>query len=166
VRIHGNKGLMENVRGPGANRLRVRREKFDKKPGEPLERLYTPDFPEHHEEAMKAGHGGGDFFTTYHFANAIRTGKPPYLDVYRGVVMSIVGILAYRSALDDSNSVVVPDFRKKSVRSRYRNDHWTPDPERRKKGYPWPSMRGNIKPRPAALVSARKDWRQIGYMGK
>jgi len=166
VRIHGNRGLMENVRGPGANRLRVRREKFDKKPGEPVERLYTPDFPEHHEEAMKAGHGGGDFFTTYHFAKAIRTGKPPYLDVYRGVAMSIVGILAYRSALDDSNSVVVPDFRKKSVRARYRNDHWTPDPERRKRGDPWASVTGHIKPSPAALANARKDWRQIGYMGK
>ena len=33
----------------------------------------------------------------YHFANAIRSGKPPYPDVYRGVAMSIIGPLAYRS---------------------------------------------------------------------
>ena len=36
----------------------------------------------------KAGHGGGDFWTSFHFANAIRTGEQPYLDVYRGVTMS------------------------------------------------------------------------------
>jgi len=37
----------------------------------------------------------------YH-SDAIRMGRHPYLDVYRGVAMSIVGILAWRSALNDS----------------------------------------------------------------
>ena len=44
----------------------------------------------------------GDFFTSFHFAEAIRTGQQPFLDVHRGVCMSIVGILAWRSALQDS----------------------------------------------------------------
>ena len=30
------------------------------------------------KEAEKAGHGGGDFFTDYHFAQAIRKNKQPY----------------------------------------------------------------------------------------
>ena len=157
---------MENLRGPASSMLRVRREPFEKKRGEPVERAYSPDFPEYHDKAMKAGHGGGDFFMNYHFAQAIRTGKPPYLDVYRGVAMSIVGILAYRSALNDSNTAAVPDFRKKSARAKYRNDHWNPDPVRRKKGYPWPSILGNIKPSAKALAYARKVWREMAYTGE
>ena len=51
-------------------------------------------------------------------AEAIRTGVQPWLNVYRGVAMSIVGIQAYRSALDRSNTVEVPDFRKKSLYGR------------------------------------------------
>ena len=112
---------------------------------------------------MRAGHGGGDFFMNYHFAEAIRTGQQPYLDVYRGVAMSIVGILAYRSALNDSNTLEVPDFRKEPVRDEYRDDHWNPDPARRKEGYPWPSILGDIQPTEEGLAYARKIWRSIGY---
>jgi len=165
VRIHGSKGLMENLRHGNRNMLRVRREPFEKDPGEPEELVYLPDFPEHHVEAMSTGHGGGDFFMNYHFANAVRTGRPPYLDVYRGVAMSIVGILAYRSALNNSNTVEVPDFRKKSVRAKYRNDRWTPDPARRRKGPPWPSIEGDRRPTKKALAYARRIWKEIGYEG-
>ena len=165
VRVHGNRGLMENLRGLSNQMLRIRREEFEKKRGEPVERIYSPEFPKKHAQALKAGHGGGDFFTSHYFVEAIRSGKPPFLDVYRGVAMSIVGILAYRSALDDSNSVVIPDLRKKSVRGRYRHDHWSADPTRRKKGNPWPSILGNVKPTTAGLAMARKTWRKMGYDG-
>ena len=127
--------------------------------------IYSPEFRKKHAQALKAGQGGGDFFTSHYFVEAIRSGKPPFLDVYRGVAMSIVGILAYRSALDDSNSVVIPDLRKKSVRGRYRHDHWSADPTRRKKGNPWPSILGNVKPTTAGLAMARKTWRKMGYDG-
>jgi hypothetical protein len=79
----------------------------------------VPDWPEHGELANKAGHGGGDFWTNLHFANAIRSGKPPFLDVYRGVAMSSVGILAWKSALEDGAPFEVPDFRKESSRNRF-----------------------------------------------
>ena len=85
VRIHGNKGVMENTRHGDKQRLRVWREPWEKRKGEPVETVYKPDFPNHHQEATRAGHGGGDFFTSHHFAEAIRTGEPPYLDVYRGI---------------------------------------------------------------------------------
>ena len=165
VRIHCGRGLMENLRCGNTNMVRVRREPFDKKSGEPVERIYLPDFPVHHARAARAGHGGGDFFMNYHFAEAIRKNEPPYLDVYRGVAMSIVGILAYRSALNDSNTIDVPDFRKKAVRKQYANDHWSPDPTRREKGDPRSSVRGDVQPSPAALEHARKDWRAAGYTG-
>ncbi|KKL08662.1 hypothetical protein LCGC14_2573610, partial [marine sediment metagenome] len=56
-------------------------------------------------EALTAGHGGGDFWTNLTFANAIRSGKQPFLDVYRGVAMSSVGILAWKSALADGEPI-------------------------------------------------------------
>ena len=130
------------------------------------ERVYLPDFPEHAEEAAQAGHGGGDFFMCYHFSQAIRTGEPPYLDVYRGVAMSIVGILAYRSALDDGNTVVVPDVRDPEVRARIADDDWNPDPSRRREGYPLPSVLGDIKPPAEGLAAAREVWREMGYEGE
>ena len=163
VRIHGNKGLMENLRAGDKGLLRVRREPFDKRKGEPVETLYSPDFPVHGEKARQAGHGGGDFFMDYHFAEAIRKGEPPYLDVYRGIDMSIVGILAYRSALKDSAPMDVPDFRKESVRKKFEGDDWTAAPEHRKKGQPWPSVLGNLKPSERALAHARKVWKARGY---
>ena len=166
VRIHGNRGLMENARTGDHSMLRVRQEPFDSPSGEAEERVYLPDFPEHAEEAAQAGHGGGDFFMCYHFSQAIRTGEPPYLDVYRGVAMSIVGILAYRSALDDGNTVVVPDVRDPEVRARIADDDWNPDPSRRREGYPLPSVLGDIKPPAEGLAAAREVWREMGYEGE
>jgi len=99
VRIHGNRGLMENCRHGDKSCLRVWREPWEKNPGEPVETVYKPDFPLHHDLATKAGHGGGDFFTTFHFAEAIRAGRQPYLDVYRGLAMTLCGIQGWRSAL-------------------------------------------------------------------
>jgi hypothetical protein len=166
VRIHGSKGLMENLRTGDRNMLQVVREQYHEKRSDPQEMIYLPDFPEHHEEAMKAGHCGGDFFMNYHFANAIRTGKQPYFDVYRGVTMACVGILAYRSALNDSNTEVVPDFHNKVERAKYKNDCWTPDPARRGKEGPWSSIKGEITPSKKALAYAKKIWRKEGYTGE
>jgi predicted dehydrogenase len=166
VRIHGSRGLMENLRHGATSMLRVRREPFDKAPGEPIEKTYLPDFPQHHADAVRAGHGGGDFFMNYHFAAAIRTGKPPYFDVYRGVAASVVGPLAYRSALQDSNTVVIPDFHRKSVRDKYRRDDWNPNPLTHRRSDPWPSVLGNVRPTKQGLAYARKVWRNAGYTGQ
>jgi len=166
VRIHCSKGLMENLRHGSRGMVRVRKEPFDKSDNEPEEQIYEPKLPEEHIRAIKAGHGGGDYFVTYHFAEAIRKGEQPYLDVYRGVSMSIVGIQGYRSALQDGAPVEIPDFRKVEERDKYRNDDWNPDPTRRKEGYPFPSITGEVKPTEEGLVYARKIWNDMGYEGK
>jgi predicted dehydrogenase len=163
VRIHGNAGLMENLRHGATGMLRVRREPFDKRPGEAVETMYTPEFPEHAAEAAKAGHGGGDFFMNYHFAKAIRTGRPPYLDVYRGVTMAAVAIQGWRSALGDSNTFEVPDLREKGVRERYRKDDWRPGPGR---GDAPCSVLGEVRISAKGLAQARRDWRNAGYSGR
>lgn len=166
VRIHGNRGLMENLRFADTQMLRVRKEPFEKKREEPVEKVYTPEFPLYAKDAPKYGHGGGDFFMNFSFAEAIRSGRQPYLDVYRGVAMSIVGILAYKSALDDSNTFEVPDFRKRKDRKKHIRDEWNPDPARRKNGYPPSSILGEIKPSGDGLRFARKIWKDMGYDGR
>ena len=167
VRIHGTKGLMENLRqGPHGNQqqLRLKKQAFDVEDGQALEKEYLPDFPAFAEEAQKAGHGGGDFFTNFHFARAIRGEEEPFWNVYRGVACSIVGILAYRSALAGSNPVEVPDFRKKETRDAYREDHWNPDPARRSAADPWPSVLGDVQPSGDGLAFAREVWAARGFV--
>ncbi|MGC9317224.1 MAG: Gfo/Idh/MocA family protein [Armatimonadota bacterium] len=163
VRVHGSRGAMENLRWGDRSMLRVRREQYHEERRHPEEVIYRPDFPEFHEEAMRAGHGGGDFFMNYHFAEAIRRNEPPFLDVYRGVTMSIIGPLAYRSALSDSNTIDVPDFRREEDRVVYEGDDWRPDP---REGDPWPSIEGRKEPTEEQVAFCREVWRQRGYVGE
>jgi len=167
-RLHGTRGAMELARGPGyfgPGMVRVWHEEWNRPAGAPLERTYIPDWPEHGDLARRAGHGGGDFWTNFHFANAIRSGRRPYLDVYRGVTMSSVGILAWKSALQDGAPFEVPDFRREASRRAYENDHWSPWPEHAGPGQPPPSILGVRKPDRKALAHARRIWRQMGYRG-
>ena len=164
VRIHGNKGLMETCRHGDQQRLRILREPWEKKQGEPTETVYKPDFPTHHAEATSTGHGGGDFFTNHHFAEAIRTGEQPYLNVYRGIDMTLCGIQGWRSALADGAPMAIPDFRKESVRKKYAKDHWTPDPAKRGPGQPESSLLGRIKPPKKAIDFSKKIWAAQGYV--
>lgn len=167
-RIHGTRGAMEITRGPGyfgPGQVRVWHDEWDLKPGEVVERTYVPDWPEHADLARRAGHGGGDFWTNFQFANAIRTGIPPFLDVYRGVAMSSVGILAWRSALDEGAPQVVPDFRKEASRRSFEKDHWSPFPEHAGPGQPPPSVLGFVEPSRKATAVARRMWKDSGYHG-
>ena len=116
--------------------------------------------------AARAGHGGGDFFTSYHFAEAICTGEPPYLDVYRGIDMSIAGIQAWRFGAErfstNGNTRLPPRV---SAPKKYAKDDWSPDPERKKKGQPPSSILGAIEPDAAAKKLASKVWADQGYLG-
>lgn len=165
-RVHGTHGAMEITRGPGyygPGQVRVWHDEWDCPPDVPRERTYLPDWPEHGELARKAGHGGGDFWTSFHFANAIRGGEQPYLNVYRGVTMSSVGILAWKSALEEGRPFAVPDFRDEAARKTVENDHWSPWPEDAGPGQPPTSILGEITPAPNALAHARKVWAGLGY---
>tara|TARA_Y100000588_G_C14248998_1_gene922698 strand:+ start:1546 stop:2793 length:1248 start_codon:yes stop_codon:yes gene_type:complete len=163
VRIHGSRGQIENMRHGDRDIVRLTREQYHEELTKPEEQIYKSEFPHHAEAAGKAGHGGGDFFMNYHFAESIRKNEPPYLDVYRGVVMSIVGPIAYRSALDNSSTLNIPDFRIESTRHAYEIDDWSPDPDRSGKGQPWPSIEGKKDINPNALKYAKGNWKEIGY---
>lgn len=163
-RLHGSRGLMESVRGD-QSRLRIVHDGFDRKPGEVSEMIYRPEFPFHADLAQKAGHGGGDFFTNFMFAEAIRTGKPPLLDVYRALDMTLAGIQGWRSALDRGNAKEIPNLRKKPLRDLYRNDIWSPFPTDRGPGDAPPSIAGVRKISARDRAAAQAIWRKQGYLG-
>ncbi|HCE43289.1 MAG TPA: hypothetical protein DET40_07055 [Lentisphaeria bacterium] len=76
------------------------------------------------ELAATTGHGGGDFWTLYYFAREIFTGEKGPFDIYGASDVTIPGIQALRSSLEDGKPMEVPDFRKKADRDRYRSDDW------------------------------------------
>ncbi len=158
--VFGHRGIMETA-NDGSGRLLLRQEAWNTPDRTPCARAYVPEFPPGFAElARKTGHGGADFFVDYYFADAVRRGVPPFFDVYRGIEMSLVGILAYRSALAGGAPVEVPDFRQDSARRRYEADDWTPDPEKHKPGQPWPSMAGDLQPSETARRYAELVWQE------
>jgi hypothetical protein len=162
-RVHGEHGAMESARGPGyfgPQQVRVWHEEWDRPAGVPTERSYVPDWPEHADLALKAGHGGGDFWTNFAFAQSIRTGEPPFLDVYRGVAMSSVGILAWRSALADGVPLELPDLRDEAARKAWEDDRRSPFPPNNGDEALPPSLLGAPEPAPDAVAKARQLWPQ------
>lgn len=128
--IYGKKGMVESDRwNEGISRVYVYRE------GDSLtenEVSYRPK-PRVDTELSKmiSTHGGGDFYTMHYFIEKI-LGRPDgeeCIDVYQALDMGLPGILAYRSICNGNVPVEVPDFRDKSVREKYRNDHWCTNPE-------------------------------------
>lgn len=90
---------------------------------------YTPTWETNGELAEKAGHGGGDFWTVYHFLRYIRDGVEPFFDVYRACAMSAVAIYGWRSCLENGRVYPIPDFRDKAARDAIRDDTLTPFPD-------------------------------------
>lgn len=85
--------------------------------------------PSNKELAEKAGHGGGDFWVVYYFIEALKNGTTPYFDVYKSVAMSAVGILGWRSCLENGKEYVIPDFKNEEERALYENDDLSPFPD-------------------------------------
>lgn len=67
------------------------------------------------EEDAKSGHGGADSRTVATFLEAIRTGEPPEMDVYRAAETAAPAILAAESARHGGIMVTVPDFRTNNI---------------------------------------------------
>lgn len=83
-----------------------------------------PDWPELGELASTMGHGGGDFWVLYYFAREILTGVPAFWNVYRSADVTLPGIFAYRSALNNGQAYDIPDLRTKTGRDSLRNDNF------------------------------------------
>ena len=70
-------------------------------------------------------HGGSDFYPTHFFIEKIlgREDGKYCIDLYQALSMSLPGIMAHRSLLDGNKPYEVPDFSKKEMRDKYRNDN-------------------------------------------
>jgi predicted dehydrogenase len=143
TRVHGNLGMMENLREGDQARLRVKKESFDDPEGRGYERVYTPPLPPAPVNAEGSGHAGADLFVSLAFADAVTTRRPAFFDVHRAVTMSMVGIQAWRSALRDGAPEPVPDLREEAARAEFENDHWSPDPAAAAEGQPPTGVSGN-----------------------
>jgi hypothetical protein len=87
IRIHGSGGLLENLRHGDSRRVRVRKEAWTTPSGQVEDTVHDPVWER-----------GDDALVCESFARAMQTGEPPYFDVYRGVIASLVAICGPYSA--------------------------------------------------------------------
>ncbi len=92
--------------------------------GSGLKVKLTPPETELTRLAEKAGHNGGDFWMLYHFADTFYNNAPLFWDIYAACDVTLTGIMAVKSEKAGGVPVEVPDFRKKEVRDRYRDDNF------------------------------------------
>jgi predicted dehydrogenase len=96
-----------------------------------------PEWPALGNLAETMGHGGGDFWVLYYFARQVLTGEPAFWDVYRSADVTLPGIFAYRSALENGKAYDLPDLRTKKGRDAVRDDDFAQKRYNWKKG-PFP----------------------------
>ena len=128
-RISGINGTAETVRGE-SRKVRVHYNKWAVPEGEEQDVTYTAEFKTDKARASKTGHGGGDYYVVKHFLQALRSGrayKP--LDVYHAVAMAEVAIFGWRSAINGSKEIKIPNFKLERVRKKWENDNLTPFPD-------------------------------------
>ena len=128
VRLHGDRGLMENLRHGDTRTLRVVWDAEDGQDWRRAEEVYLPRPPEFPAiDADPLGDGVAEFLMLRDFAGVIRHHTAPDQDVYFGVELSITGIQAMRSSLAGSPPVKVPDLRRPDVRRAFAADDWFPE---------------------------------------
>ncbi len=62
-----------------------------------------------------SGHGGSHTFIAAEFINALIESRPPAIDVYDSLAMTVPGIVAHQSALKNGEQLMVPRFDKSSA---------------------------------------------------
>jgi hypothetical protein len=128
VRLHGDRGLMENLRQGDTRTLRVVWDVNDGEEWRRAEEVYLPwppEFPATDADPM--GDGVAETLMLRDFASAVRHQTAPDQDVYFGVELSVTGIQAIRSSLASSLPVEVPDLRRPDLRRAYAADDWFPE---------------------------------------
>lgn len=134
---HGNwyrlgceKGGIESLRGTNDKvRLCVNEWDLDENTKDMCtESVYSPATDELGKKALSTGHSGGDFWVCWHFAQALLGKEKPFMDVYKSVSISATGILGWRSVMEDSRQMDIPDFSNPADRDKVRDDDTNPFP--------------------------------------
>ena len=92
--------------------LRSRNQKHEWEPLDGLEEELLPEFWKHPpEEAVRAGHGGGDYWEVQDFVSAIREDTEPPISIDVAMDMTLPGLISQQSLAQGSTWVTVPDSR-------------------------------------------------------
>ncbi len=81
------------------------------------------------ETQKRAGHGGTDYDAYRLFIDYLHGKATPFFDVYHSVALSAVGILAWRSVLNNGAGYDIPDFTDKEARRAVADDFLSPFPD-------------------------------------
>ena len=93
--------------------LRSRNENHEWEPLSALEEEFLPDFWKRPpEEAVKAGHGGGDYWEVQDFISAIREEAEPPIGIDQAMDMTLPGLVSEESLALGAVWVEVPDSRR------------------------------------------------------
>jgi len=114
--LQGTGGAYESARAEGEpNRVWVKGVSKDSGRWERLEdyeKKYLPEFWKHPpEEALKAGHGGGDYFEVVDFVNAVRDEADCPIGIDRAMDMTVPGLVSQESIRQAGVWLSVPDSR-------------------------------------------------------
>jgi predicted dehydrogenase len=63
------------------------------------------------QEALDAGHGGGDYFEVRDFVDSVIHGTKPPIDVYDALDFTVPGLVSQESVRREGEPLPVPDFR-------------------------------------------------------
>lgn len=113
--LQGTDGSYESARGLGDQPkiwLRSRSDKMAWRPLSDFEQEFLPkEWLNPPEDALKAGHGGGDYWEVQDFVEAILEDKPPVISIHDALDMSLPGLMSTVSIDQGGTWVAVPDSR-------------------------------------------------------
>jgi len=114
--LQGVDGAYESARhADGTNRIWARGLSSDPETWDRLEDYedrFLPDFWKNPpQQALEAGHGGGDYFEIIDFLKAIRGEAPCQIDIHRTMDMTLPGLISQQSIVQNGIWIDVPDSR-------------------------------------------------------
>lgn len=114
--LQGTDGAYESARGlTDRPKIWLRARSPDKLEWEPLEDLaeefLSPEWLNPPEEALQAGHGGGDYWEIHDFVEAIATGATPPIGIHEAMDMTLPGLASQQSIAEGGQWVAVEDSR-------------------------------------------------------
>jgi len=75
------------------------------------EKFLSPEWRQPPQEALNAGHGGGDFFIMRDFIRAVKGEAPCPIGIHEAMDMTLPGLISQQSILEDGRWLDVPDSR-------------------------------------------------------
>lgn len=114
--LQGTDGAYESARAKGEqDRIWLRSLGHDPHTWTPLRDLEAEYMPamwkQASETAMKAGHGGGDYFEIIDFVEAVQGIRPPEVDIHFAMDMTLPGLISQQSIQEGGRWIDVPDSR-------------------------------------------------------